>query len=271
MRRKAKLLHEEQPVSSEDLAATGLSATEMKFLRDIFQSEPNFYRYLTSPFLLKELKDNNLLLPGHVTDEIIRSAHYTPFRCEPMESQVSGNAVRIAFLPSMTKEFVYGKDEPLLSEYGFKPTEFLEKIFDKLQREILKKTLAALKNNFSKRPCKELTKRQWRELCRRISQRDIAFYVENQKPLVIYPENAARVVQEVCPEADFTVILMGKNIDRAIFFDPDRDAYPFVNRIYLDIMDIEYNQASEEIEMISQFIISSLKNRIPFALDCQRK
>ena len=86
--------------------------------------------------------------------------------------------------------------------------------------------------------------------------------MENQRPLVIYPENASEVIGEICPEADFTVILMGKNIYRAIFFDPSKDSYPSVNRIYLDIMDIEYNQAGEEIDLISQFICSRLKNRI---------
>jgi len=61
-------------------------------------------------------------------------------------------------------------------------------------------------------------------------------------------------IREVCPEADFTVILLGKNTYRAIYVDPVRDIYPSVNRLYLDIMDIEYNQAGEEIDTISQFI-----------------
>ncbi len=269
MGKKVNLLHEEHPISPKDLAATGLSATEMKFLRDIFQSEPNFYRYLTSPFLLKELKDVNVLASGNVTDEIIQSAHYTPIRCEPIDSQASANAVRIAFLPSMTKEFVYGKGEPLLSEYGFKPTEFLEKIFIKLQKEILKTTRETLKDSVLRAPCVKPTEPQWAELWRRISQEDIAFYVENKKPLVIYPENAAKVVREICPEADFTVILMGKNIYRAIFFDPYRDVYPFVNRIYLDLMDVEYDQAGEEIKIISQFICSRLKKRLTFIGNCK--
>jgi len=91
---------------------------------------------------------------------------------------------------------------------------------------------------------------------------NITFYVENERPLVIYPENASQVIGEVCPEADFTVILLGKNIYRAIFFDPPNDLYPSVNRLYMDIMDIEYHQGGEEIDTISQFICSRLLNRI---------
>jgi hypothetical protein len=271
MGRKAKLLDKDYRTSPGDLAATRLSAGEMKFLRDIFQSEPAFYRYLTSPFLLKELKDTNVLASGNMTDKIIQSAHYTPFRGALTSFSEPNRAVRIAFLPSMTKEFAYGKDEPSLSEYGFQPTDFLKKIFIKLQKEILETTLKTIQTIFSKPPYTKLTKSQWHELWQRLSQKDIAFYVENKRPLVIYPENAAKVIREVCPEADFTIILMGKNIYRAIYFGPTKDAYHFVNRIYIDIMDVEYDQAGEEIEIISQFICSRLQNRIAMMIDHMTK
>ncbi|MCF8128722.1 MAG: hypothetical protein K9N10_09420 [Deltaproteobacteria bacterium] len=271
MGRKAKLLDKNYRTSPEDLAATGLSAREMKFLRDIFQSEPAFYRYLTCPFLLKELKETDVLASGNMTDKIIQSANYTPSQCESMHFSEPGNAVRIALLPSMTKEFIYGKEAPSLSECGFNPTEFLENIFIKLQMDILETTLKTIKKVFSKPPHKELTNPQIHELWQRLSQKNIAFYVENKRPLVIYPENAAKLTREVCPEADFTVILMGKNIYRAIYFDPTKDAYPSVNRIYMDIMDVEYDQAGEEIEIIGQFICSRLHNRITMMIDHMMK
>jgi hypothetical protein len=272
MDRKAKLLDRSYRTSPEDLAATGLSALEMKFLRDIFQSEPAFYRYLTCPFLLKELKATNVLASGHMTDRIIQSSHYyPPSQCESMNLSESSNAVRIALLPSMTREFIYGKEASSLSEYGFKPTEFLERIFIKVQKEIHEATLKAIKKVFSKPPTTELTNPQWHELWQRLTRKDIAFYVENKRPLVIYPENAAKLIREVCPEADFTVILMGKNIYRAIYFDPTKDAYPFVNRIYIDIMDVEYDQAGEEIEIIGQFICSRLQDRIRMMIDHMTK
>ncbi len=271
MGRKVKLLDKDYRTSPEDLAATGLSAREMKFLREIFQSEPAFYRYLTCPFLLKELKDTSVLASGNMTEKIMQSVHYTPSKCESMNLSESSNAVRIALLPSMTREFVYGKEAPSLSEYGFKPTEFLDEIFIKLQTKILETTLKTIKIVFSKPPYTKLTNPQWHELWQRLSQKDIAFYVENKRPLVIYPENAAKVIREACPEADFAVILMGKNIYRAIYFDPIKDAYPFVNRMYMDIMDVEYDQAGEEIEIISQFICSRLQNRIRIIIDHMTK
>ncbi len=102
-------------------------------------------------------------------------------------------------------------------------------------------------------------------------EHDLTFYIENERPLVIYPENASQIIREVCPEADFTVILLGKNIYRAIYFDPARDVYPFVNRLYIDILDIKYNQAGEEIETISQFICACFKNRIAALIDRMAK
>ena len=91
--------------------------------------------------------------------------------------------------------------------------------------------------------------------------------MEDKRPLVIYPENASRVIREVCPKADFTVILLGKNIYRAIYFDPAKDIYPSVNRLYIDIFDIQYHQAEEEIDQISQFICSRLRHRLTALMD----
>ena len=239
----------------------------MKFLRDIFLSKPTFYRYLTCSFLLKELKGTDVLTSGSRTEKIIQSTDYTQFRCEPIGCQGNKDTVRIAFLPSMTKEFIFGKNHPSLSEYGFKPTEFLEDIFIKLKKEILKTTRESLKRELLKPTYPKLTERQWRELWHQISQKDITFCVQNKRPLVIYPENATKVIREVCPKADFTVILLGKNTYRAIYFDPARDLYPSVNRLYMDIMDIKYNQVGEEIAIISQFICSRLKNHMVLLID----
>ena len=262
IRREADLLNKDYRPTAEDLAATGLSSPEMKFLRDVFLSQPAFYRYLTYPFLLKELKKTGILDAGTLVKGIIRSANYDGLRCNSSDHKENREGVKISFLPSMTKEFVYGNRIPPLSKYGFKPTKLLEKIFVELKEEILERTRLTLKKIVSKPTYPKLDEAEWLRLWQQVSLKYIHFYVENQRPLVIYPENASEVIGEICPEADFTVILMGKNIYRAIFFDPSKDSYPSVNRLYLDIMDIEYHQAGEEIDLISRFICSRLKNRI---------
>lgn len=68
--------------------------------------------------------------------------------------------------------------------------------------------------------------------------------------MVIHPENAGRVIENVCPKADFTVILLGKNVYRALHIDPEYDIYPHQRRIYLDVADIQYQQMAEEVEAI---------------------
>ena len=271
MQREDNLLDENYQTLPEDLSATHLSVQEMKFLRDTFQNDPAFYRYLTCPFLLKGIAETGVIASGDLTEKIIQSAHYSYLQCKPMDLGEKRETVKIAFLPSMTKEFVYGKNYTPLSEHGFKATEFLEGIFIKLKKEVINATREHLKRKLLKPPHPKLTQLQWRNLWRELSQHDIAFYIENERPLVIYPENAPQIIREVCPEADFTVILLGKNTYRAIYFDPTRDTYPFVNRLYLDIMDIEYNQAQEEIDAISQFICSRLKGRIAVLMDAMMK
>jgi hypothetical protein len=271
IRREGNLLNENYQTSPEDLVATHLSAREMKFLRDTFQNDSAFYRYLTCPFLLKGISDTGVLAAGDLTEKIIQSAHYTHLQCKPMGLGKNRETVKIAFLPSMTKEFIYGKNHPSLSEHGFKATEFLESIFIKLKEEIIDTTREHLKRKLLKPPHPKLTGPQWRKLWHELLKHDIAFYVENERPLAIYPENASQIIRDVCPEADFTVILLGKNTYRAIYFDPNRDIYPSLNRLYMDIIDIEYNQVGEEIETISRFICSRLKNRIAVLIDSMAK
>ncbi len=262
MKRHRKLLDESYQPTSEDLAATGLSATEMAFLRDVFLSQPSFYRYLTSPFLIQALKKTGVLKPGNLTNGIVRSANYDGLKCTFENSDHNNEAIKIAILPSMTKEFIYEKKQAPLSGYGFKPTPLLEQIFAKVKKQILETTKNDLQEIVSKPPYPRLSDTEWMTLWQKISRKYISFCTEDQRPLVIYPENAAKVIGEVCPQADFTLILMGKNVYRAIFFEPSKDLYPAVHRLYIDIMDIEYDQTMEEIEIISRFICSRLKNRI---------
>lgn len=95
-----------------------------------------------------------------------------------------------------------------------------------------------------------------------MQRRIYPYYIEDERPLVIYPENAEQVIRDVCPKADFTVILLGKNIYKSIFFDKTRDVYPSVDRLYIDIMDIKHSETEDETEKICEFICSRLKDSI---------
>ena len=55
-----------------------------------------------------------------------------------------------------------------------------------------------------------MTDLEWEQFWKAFSIRKIKFFIEDERPFVIYPENASRVSREVCPDANFTIILMGK-------------------------------------------------------------
>jgi hypothetical protein len=66
------------------------------------------------------------------------------------------------------------------------------------------------------------------------------------------------MLNDICPDADFSMIILGKNVYRSISFDDKRDIYPAVNRLYLDFLDVKFSQVSDEIEQVSRFIFSKL-------------
>ena len=76
--------------------------------------------------------------------------------------------------------------------------------------------------------------------------------------MAIHPGNAGRVIEDVCPKADFVLILLGKNVYRAIHIDPENDIYPHQKRIYLDVDDVRYQQIDDDIESIVNAIMPAL-------------
>ena len=53
--------------------------------------------------------------------------------------------------------------------------------------------------------------------------------------------------------------LLDKNVYLSMHFTGETDLYSNVDRIYLDIMDIEYANIEEETDQISRFIFSKLE------------
>jgi hypothetical protein len=86
----------------------------------------------------------------------------------------------------------------------------------------------------------------------------VNFCVQDERPMVITPRNAAEVIGDVCPGADFTIILLGKNVYLSLFIDPDKDTYPAVNRMYLDFDDIRFVQAKDRYEPIAEIIYHAM-------------
>jgi len=267
--REELLLYPGLEPSQEDLNAMNLKPAELTLIKDIIESEPCIYQYLKSPFLIKAFYDIGAIKGGEFVKQRIRDANYKRYQCSRFGGSDKLDALKILFLPSMMREFYHGDSNRSLSRHGFKPTEFLDEMVKKLAEEILSATKTRLRKEVIRlregKP--EISVSQWDKLWTRIAEKNISFYIEDERPLVIYPENAEQVIRDVCPEADFTVILLGKNIYKSIFFDKTRDVYPSVDRLYIDIMDIKHSETEDETEKISEFICSRLKDRMREMID----
>ena len=164
------------------------------------------------------------------------------------------NSVVLSFLPSITKEFAPAST-------GFKPTAEYTGAIENLKNEILEscRRLAgrAVKKELESSP--ELSDLDWKKRLDKLLSERISFQTLNVRPLVIYPGNAAKVIRETCPEADFAVIILGRNVYLSMHIDPEKDIYPKVNRLYLDITDVKYSQVSSEAEEIGRFLYSKIK------------
>ena len=262
--REELLLYPGLEPSKEDLNVMNLKPSELKLIKDIIENEPHIYQYLKSPFLVKAFYDTGAIKGGEFVKQRIRDANYKRYRCSRFGGSDKLDALKILFLPSMMREFYHGDSNRSLSQHGFKPTEFLDEMVKKLRDEILTATRTRLRKEVIRlrKGKPEIPVSQWDKLWTRIAEENISFFIEDERPLVIYPENAGKVIQDVCPGADFTVILLGVNIYKSIFFDKSRDVYPSVDRLYIDIMDIKHSGTEDETEKISEFICSRLKDRI---------
>jgi hypothetical protein len=257
-----RLLFRKDPEpSKDDLDETNLRHEELALIQDILEREPHLFCYLKSPFLIKALYELNLIEMDKLVGERMLRANYRSYRCPWSSKPWQSPKVRIAILPSMIKEFDFGDDFGGLSTSGFKPNDELEKIVNRLKGDILNRTKAFVfqKIKTGKGDTWAPEPAVWEKMWQGIVDKHIAFCTRMERPFVIYPDNAGAVTGDVCPNADLTIILLGKNIYLSIQFHEKKDRYPHVPRMYLDIMDIKYSQAGDEIDEISRIIGSKLE------------
>jgi hypothetical protein len=230
----------------------------MKLVRDVLGKEPHLFCYFQSPFLVKAL----YALGAVEMDAFVRQKHgeatYKRYQCH-WPDRPGKRPVKVAILTSMVKEYDVG---PKIKE--FSPNEDMDLVVKTLKKEILERVREALPEAIRDRESASSGKFQdygviqWR----RMAEESVAFCTKLERPMVIYPDNAETVIGDVCPDADFTVILLGKNIYLSIDFDEETDDFPRVPWMYLDVMDIQYEQAREEIEAVGRFIGAKIVDRL---------
>jgi hypothetical protein len=131
----------------------------------------------------------------------------------------------------------------------------------RLKEDILSRTKTLLQGELQKGPGRPqpVGGEDRENLCQKIIRERISFFIQDQRPLVISPGNAQQVTKGMRPTADFAVIILGKNVYLSMDFR-EKDRFPRVNRLFLDIMDIKHSQMEEEVDQISRFIVSQLRD-----------
>jgi hypothetical protein len=250
--------------TAADLAATHLRSDEIRLLRDIVTKSPFLYDYLKSPFLINAFHNIGAVESDNFIKKAIPRANYKNVYGRHFAGAYAQDAVKIMILPSMIKEFHFGQSQTGLSHFGFKPTPFYNEITGKLKDELLDVTRERIYREITKDldGAPKITDKKWDRVWEKIVREKIAFYNENDRPMVIYPGNAEKVIGDISPQVDFSIIILDKNVYRSIYFDPEKDLYPHANRLYVDIMDIKYSQATDLFDQVSGFIYSRIKEDI---------
>ena len=215
-----------------ELTEMNLSDAEFGFLKDVFQSEPAFLRYMEHPFLVSTLKRIGVAEQDTFTLLADQMANYRQW--SSFAPPLKRSRVTIAILPSMNALFETTNGGVLPSpEYQALITELEQAILTGLERSSHQRAPA-------------------------IANLPKPVFITPFRPMVIHPANAGRVVEDVCPQADFVVIVLGKNVYRAMDIDPDNDIYPHERRIYMDVSDMRYQQIDDEVETIVDAILPML-------------
>ena len=117
-------------------------------------------------------------------------------------------------------EFDFGFPPDSAYPSGFRPTPFFVEMTDRLIdgiRESLKASLSARATAMgagSGLDAQSQFERIWNE--------QVSILLEDERPLVIYPENASAAVARTCPEADLVLILTGKDVYLSLALGPDQ-------------------------------------------------
>jgi hypothetical protein len=210
-----------------ELEAMQLSAMEFRFLKRILISEPAFFNYMRHPFIVTAFRKIGIVEPDPFTLSADLSATYSHLGCT-QRKKATNPSVTIAILPGLNPMF-----EPCDKGDCLEPTKEYIGLQNSIQSSISQKVESDLAGESV----------------------PVTFFMPNH-PIAIVPANADRVMMQLCPQTDITVVLMGKNVYRGIYIDADSDVLPHKNMLYLDVDDVRYEMIDEEIEVLADAIRS---------------
>ena len=264
MQEKTRILDPHVPAEKIDPANTGLTMAELKLLKDVIQSDAGFLPYLEHPHVVETLYRMGAVGMDPYVEAKIQKANYADLPGTTGCAGEPAKTVTITMLPSLSKAFAAHPiaDDNKPGEFRaddtyLEATQIIEKtLFQFLQQLIGAKMFADTYTSQSGG-----NEAQMKQVNAFIDEH-LDIIDMDQRPLVIHPENADTVLAQICANADFNIIILGKNVYLSMHIS-DVDTFPHANRVYLDIVDIRHNQAEYEISQVSMFVFNKLKSLIP--------
>ena len=264
MQRKSQILDPRVPAENIVLEGTRLTLSEMRLLKDVIRSDPSFMNYLEHPFIVETLYRIGAVSMDPYVFEKMQQAQYADYQYGRTAGDDWDKTVTVSILPSFANTFAYGDIDTDMYPSGLMPDDtYIETI------EILKKTMlqflqklvrAQMFGDSSATDAAEENRQN--ERVNAMIDEHVGIFNMTKRPLVVYPENAEKVLQHICPSADINVIVLGKNVYLSLRIS-EVDTFPHANRVYLDAIDIKHEQVDYEISQISMYVFKKLKNHIP--------
>jgi hypothetical protein len=233
--RRAMLFDSGAAVSDRDLSKTGLSRDEMRLIRRAFASDPHLFPYLFCPSMVSALYEIGAVAADPFVMDRLKADTLSAAHCRFPAEIGHTSPVRIALLPSMAPEFYPVRTAGPVSGAVRIDAEANQRFCRLLKAQILKKARERLGPG-------------------RLESGAVVFSDPPDQPLLVHPENAGEVLSRVCPDADFALILLGKDVIRC--FDIGAQTGPSApdNRLFIDVSDIERSWIDAEIDLVARFI-----------------
>jgi hypothetical protein len=245
------------------LIGTNLTGVEMKFLKDVIDSEPFFMDSLENPFIVETLYRLGAVVQDEFSRKMVRDADYSRYGVRQAAPKHDQKHIRVSFLPSITKSYLFHYRVNEQYPYGFEPDELYVRSIASIKNGITVVLHKLVRAQMFGADQPEDSEKQMAHnaLVESFLAENVEFVSLDKRPLVIYPGNAEKVERDICPESDFNVIILGKDVYLSMHID-EADIFPHVNRLFLDIMDIKHDRVAYEIGQISMFVFNKLKSQL---------
>jgi hypothetical protein len=224
------------------LAEMGLNADEATLLSDVFRREPVFRWYYKSPPLVAAMAAMGVLTSERFVDRLVKAHEDAAWRNEaasvgaPAKAEAPVAArrthLRVAVLPSLIPGYRANGGDQLV------PPKIVVDIFTGLKAALRKQVAAKVGNT--------------------AARQSVEIQLYPGRPFVLHPLNTAGHLSRLCPDADLVVIVLGRNVYRAMHMETADPAAPLPQYWYLDILDLKYDQATAEIDAIATAVAERL-------------